>query len=559
MRTMAAATVLFSILAAMATGAAPAQAPSEHREFDATLEAPYRAPPGGQRSFALHFAYPGAPREQAVTWRLELRGPSGRPLQRWFGVERLLGRPVTVRIPWDARSGGAALPDGTYQLRLRALSHDRAAAAADAALAAAGLAADPEGLVEQRWDILVGNPAPPAMPAFRALPGRAGAAAAPAPAALPFTVYYGNLHSQTNHSDGGADVAHCAGAQHPQSGAFGPAAAYDFARGRGLDILVTSEHNHMYDGSDGTDGNADPAAAQALYRAGLAQAREFNAGHPDFVAIYGQEWGVINNGGHLNIFNSEELLGWERNERQQLLADTHTPKNDYAALFALMRERGWIGQFNHPAPSGQFRVGGAPFGYSRDGDEAMALCEVMNSSAFSTNITETENRRSNYELACNKALEAGYHVAFSSNQDNHCANWGASYTNRTGLLIRNDVPLSQASVFEAMKARRVFATMDKESQLVLTANGHLMGERFDNSGPLRLLVHHANPAGRRVAAVAVFEGVPGRNGAATQLSAGADTTITPTEGEHYYYAKVTQDDGKVLWSAPVWVNQRGCP
>ena len=214
-------------------------------------------------------------------------------------------------------------------------------------------------------------------------------------------------------------------------------------------------------------------------------------------AIYGQEWGVINNGGHLNIFNSDELLGWEVNQRQELLADTLTPKNDYAALFALMRQRGWVGQFNHPALSGQFKVGGQPFGYSADGDAAMALCEVMNSSAFSRNTTETETRRSNYELACNKALEAGYHLAFSSNQDNHCANWGASYSNRTGVLIPQGVALSPASVAEALKARRVFAAMDKQSQLVLTANEHLMG--------------------------------------------------------------VTQDDGKVLWSAPVWVSQRGCP
>lgn len=58
-------------------------------------------------------------------------------------------------------------------------------------------------------------------------------------------------------------------------------------------------------------------------------------------AIYGQEWGIINNGGRLNIFNGNELPGWDVNERQELLADTPTPKNDYAALFAPMRQRGW--------------------------------------------------------------------------------------------------------------------------------------------------------------------------------------------------------------------------
>jgi hypothetical protein len=185
----------------------------------------------------------------------------------------------------------------------------------------------------------------------------------------------------------------------------------------------------------------------------------------------------------------------------------------------------------------------------------MALCEVMNSTAFSTNDKESETRRSNFEAACNKLLEAGYHVAFSSNQDNHCANWGASYTNRTAVLIPNGELLNRDSFIAALKARRVFATMDKESQIVLSANGHLMGERFDNRGPLQLSVQFANGAGRRAAAVTIMEGVPGRNGTVTQLAAEAVVKITPSTGPHFYYAKLTQDDGKVLWSAPVWVNQ----
>jgi hypothetical protein len=205
---------------------------------------------------------------------------------------------------------------------------------------------------------------------------------------------------------------------------------------------------------------------------------------------------------------------------------------------------------------GQFNVNGVALGYTKDGDEAMALCEVLNTSAFSTKTAEDETRRSNYEMACNKALEAGYHVAFSSNQDNHCANWGASYTNRTGVLIPNGTALTQASFIEALKARRVFATMDKNSQLVLTANGQPMGSRITNSGPLRLIANYANTEGRTVASVSIIEGVPGRNGTVSEAASTADATVTPALGEHCYYARVTQDDGKILWSAPVWVTQQ---
>src|SRR5205085_2355856 len=85
-----------------------------------------------------------------------------------------------------------------------------------------------------------------------------------------------------------------------------------------------------------------------------------------------------------------------------------------------------------------------------------------------------------------------YHVAPSTDQDNHCANWGASYGNRTAVLIPTGTALSTTSFLDAVKARRVFATHDKNAQLILTANGHLMGERFANSGTLAATATYAN-------------------------------------------------------------------
>jgi hypothetical protein len=519
----------------------------EHSEFEATLQAPYRAPDPGKgeaRTFTLAFDYPNARQAQVVDWQLELSDPSEIVVRRWQGSTPLGETPVSVRVEWSGQDAGK-LVAGVYQVRLRAASR-------------AALASAPSADVhEQAWQIEIGPPRTPKLPAFAPLPvGRTRQPdAAPAPAALPYTVYFGNLHSQTNHSDGGAELTDCKGAQEPLTAKYGPDAAFAYARNHGLDILVASEHNHMYDGSDGTEPNADPATARALYRKGLDTASGFNAAHPDFLAVYGMEWGVINKGGHVNIFNSEQLLGWEKNAKGELLADIATPRSDYAFLYTLMRERGWVGQFNHPSMSGQFTVDGAAFGYTPDGDAAMALCEVVNSTAFSVNDKEGETRRSNFEAACNKVLEAGFHVAFSTNQDNHCANWGTAYTNRTGVLIPSNETLSQASFIDALRARRVFATMDKGSQLVLTANGRMMGERLMNTGPLNLSAHFASTAGKQVASVAIMEGVPGRNGTVTQMASEATVSFTPSIGAHFYYAKVTQADGNILWSAPVWVEQ----
>ncbi|MES2902108.1 MAG: Ig-like domain-containing protein [Pseudomonadota bacterium] len=541
----------------------------DHREFEATLHVPFKADAAAKKTearvFTLNFEYPYVEQAQDISWRLELVSPSGQVVEKWQGVQRLFKKSVEVKIRWAGRPDSITMPDGLYQVRMQAVANNAPAAGAgdssdagiDKSFAAGG------EVIEQSWELAMGNVAAPAMPPFATLKtarpapqeGYSIQASAPATGALPYTVYFANLHSQTNHSDGGGAVSSCSGSQQPLAAPFGPSDAFIYAKNRGLDILVASEHNHMYDGSSSTNTSATPAAAKALYQSGLTAASDFNAANPNFLGVYGMEWGVISNGGHLNIFNSNELLAWEYNASGQLLGDTLTEKTDYASLYTLMRQRGWVGQFNHPATSGQFLVNGVPLGYTADGDQAMVLCEIMNTSAFSVNTTETETGRSVYEGACQKALESGFHIAFATNQDNHCANWGASYTNRTGILIPNGTPLTQASFVEALKARRVFATMDKNSQLVLTGNGQVMGSRISNSGPLNLVANFASTTGQTVSSVAIIEGIPGRNGAASTLATVANHSFTPSVGEHYYYAKVTQADGKILWSAPIWVSQ----
>lgn len=514
---------------------------SDHREFEAVLQTPFHADSRGMRTITLHFNYPDSEQTQQVRWQLELLRDDKRVLRRWKGRHPLAAAPLEVPIRWRTAAQGRSstgLPAGVYRLRLRA---------------GIGATNDNNIDVEQTWDVAVGLPRP--APAIAPAPAFSTAPAQPGPRATAYTAYLGNLHSQTNHSDGGGALGHCAGSQAPQSAAFGPTEAYGYAQRHGLDFLMTSEHNHMFDGSDDTNAGADPAAVKALYQSGIRAADTWNLAHPGFLAIYGQEWGVINNGGHLNILNSGDLLGWERNAAGQLLADTATPKNDYATLYALMRRRGWLGQFNHPRID-QFAIGGRRLAWTPDGDAAMVLCEVMNTNAFSNRADESEPQHSNYEAGCNKLLEAGYHVAFSSNQDNHCANWGASSANRTGVLIERGQPLTAGSFLAALRARRVFATMDKNAELVLTANGRMMGERFENKGQLTLQVRYTGKRGQRPAAITLFAGVPGRNGEVSVLSRKARTVFTPRAGEHFYYVRVTQNDGKMLWSAPVWIHQR---
>lgn len=543
----------------------------DHVELIATLDAPFEATgPADSRAFNLRFEFPDHADRQAAHWVLTLLTPDGTVVESWHGTKAITGGAVTVTVPWAGRvDKNAALPDGLYRAHLQAYAADprRVTRAYESHQLDVADAADKLGAeyFEQVWEFKVGNVPMPEMPAFAGLSlgkeagnvsgGLGSEKSAPALNSLPYRVYFANLHSQTNDSDGGGAVATCTSSQAAQSGQFGPADAFVYGKNAGLDILATTEHNHYFDGSSGTNSSANPTTAKNRFNAGLTAAANFNAANPNFLAVYGLEWGVISNGGHLNIFNTNELLAWEYNSSSQLIGHTFTAKSDYAALYALMKQKGWIGQFNHPETSGQFLVGGQALGYSPDGDEVMVLAEVLNTSAFSNNTTETESGRSSYESAFNKILERGFHVAPATNQDNHCANWGSAYTNRTGVLIPNGTALSQSSFVDALRARRVYATMDKNSQLVLTGNGNVMGTRFNNSGTLNLTANFASTTGKTVQSVTIYEGVPGRNGTVTSLTTQANHTFTPAVGQHFYYAKITQNDGKMLWSAPIWVNQ----
>lgn len=555
-----ASTLALCLAAATSIQAARPLSP-DHHEFEAAIHAPYAAGKSAAREFTLYFSYIDARDPSTVAWKVELLDAEGkRVLRSWHGEERLFQKQIETVLPWDGRSGdGLALGDGFYKVRLSATAGDptahRARAGALAKRVEAALLEDAGETQVQEWEIRIGAMPKVAMPEFHALPTAGSGKAQAATASLPYTVYFGNLHGQSNDSDGGGAIGSCTSSQPAQSGAYGPADAFNYARGRGLDFLMESEHNHYFDGSSGTNSSANPTTAKNRYAAGRSAMASSNGSYPNFLALYGMEWGVISGGGHLNIINANLLAAWEYNSSSQLLGDVFVAKNDYATLYTTMKARSWVGQFNHPSTSDQFKIGTTVMGYHVDGDEVMVAAEIMNTSAFSSNTTESETSRSTYESAFNKLLENGFHVAPTTNQDNHCANWGASYTNRTGVLLPTGTALNEANFVAAMKARRVYATMDKNSQLIATANGNLMGSRISNSGALNLVAYFANSAGRSASQVRWYEGVPKRGGTVTLLASTATHSFTPATGEHFYYAKLTQDDGKILWSAPIWVTQ----
>jgi hypothetical protein len=77
----------------------------------------------------------------------------------------------------------------------------------------------------------------------------------------------------------------CSSSQAAHTGEFAPADAFPYAKNAGLDFLMTSEHNHYFDGSSGTNGSASPTTVKNLYQSGLTAATNFNAANAGFLAI----------------------------------------------------------------------------------------------------------------------------------------------------------------------------------------------------------------------------------------------------------------------------------
>jgi hypothetical protein len=494
----------------------------------ASLAVEYQGTPNAPRPVALAFAGDDLASD-AVTWKLELSMAGAAPVRTVNGEVKLVGGVAAITTSFVT----ADLASGVYTLTLTVASGP---------------------VIEHTTaDLRLGPPERPRLKPIARLP-RATRPNEPA-GPLPFAVVLGNLHSQTNHSDGGKANATCSSVEIPQTGEFGPTEAYEFARTHDLDALVTSEHNHMYDGdARKLNPSADGNAIRATFAGGLQLADDYRKAHPDFIAIYGTEWGVISKGGHVNLFNPDGLVTWEKSESGDLYGSYEVANGDYVGLYEVLKAHNIVGQFNHPSP-GNF----AHYKYTPAGDEAMVTCEMGNSSAFAKVVDESSPVH-RFETSCNQLLLAGFHVAPSSDQDNHCANWGAAGRNRTGVLLPAGTAPTLEAFITALRARRAYATEDKDSQITLTATiagdqaVHIMGERLVTMQPVTLTVGFATAGARLPDNVVLVAGGVRDPQTRTLPYEGAPWKVTARPGvETFYYARITQDDGKVLWSAPIWL------
>jgi hypothetical protein len=344
---------------------------------------------------------------------------------------------------------------------------------------------------------------------------------------LGYQVYYGYLHSHTGYSDGVQT----------------PDLAYAFARDTAptpLDFLAVTDHNHVSAGMQLSN-----------YPLGLAAAAAANA-DGQFVAIYGQEWGLAANG-HVNIFESEDLFGWDPGQYDVFVAE-----GDYASLYSAILANPPasyppIAEWCHPAASdfNSFQV-------TADGKAVVHLIALVNGPAQSVATDESDVGNTNFDAVFGQALRSGYRVSPTADQDNHNATWGASTQSRTAVLANAK---TKSAILGALAVGRNYASMDHNTKVDFWAEGHAMGEAFVAGAGIRIAARVTDPdLGDSPTTIELFRGITG-TAAASRIAFNhgnpefrwreQQTFATGTEA--HYYLRVTMNGVRSVWTGPVYV------
>ena len=357
-----------------------------------------------------------------------------------------------------------------------------------------------------------------------------------------YNTYYGNLHAHSAYSDGNKENANAT-----------PTDNYTYAHtALCFDFLGISEHNHF-------SSTNNPGMLLPLYAQGLQQAQAYTNAHPGFVALFGMEWGVISNGGHVVLYGIDSLIGWETLSTGNNY-DIYVAKSDYQGtngLFQKIVDRKNSNAFATLAHPNSSDYGNMLYGtYSAIADSAVVGVAVESGPAFSTDTTYSDAPSDMSFLSYYmQALAKGYHVGPTIDHDNHYMTFGKTNTSRLAILATQ---LNKSALLDAMRKRRFFATQDCDTKISLSIQQQVMGSSTSGTIAPTLTISASDPSSASaVPSITIMKGEPGSNQLATALKTITtfNATVTDTSllsgKEAYYYLDVIIN-GKRSISAPIW-------
>ena len=350
-----------------------------------------------------------------------------------------------------------------------------------------------------------------------------------APVALEgYQLYFGQLHAHTNISDGAGTVEE----------AFEHAAGVD-----NLDFLAVTDHSNSFDNESDSrvDLGADLTNVSDEWKQGHEAAAAVTG--KDFVGLYGFEMTWSDGFGHINTFNTPGFESRSNSEFGNKSGSTEGYQNYYDKLVEVGSS---LSQFNHPGTTfGDFQDFAF---YDPQVDQRITLIEVGNGEG----AIGSSGYFPSYEYYT-RALDKGWHVAPTNNQDNHKGNWGDSNTARSVVLASD---LTEKGIYDAIRNYRVYATEDNDLSILYDLNGNAMGSILSKQDAVEITAQISDPTDTADMKVEVIV-----NGGlvldSQTLTDGKDTvTFTFDSNDYsYYYLRVTQADQNIAVTAPVWTGE----
>ena len=358
-----------------------------------------------------------------------------------------------------------------------------------------------------------------------------------------FQRYFGQLHSHTQYSDGSGSLE----------------GALDYVKNlpeiANVDFVAFTDHSNYFDSKNNPNveaalydtslvNDSDSSHSWATYKNTVAAFNAANAGKK--VAIAGFEMTWSGGPGHINTFNTPGIVS-----RNNTTLNNKTKDAGLQAYYKLLSQTEGvdsISQFNHPGTTfGNF----IDFGYwDAVVDTRMYMVEVGNG--------EGQIGAGGYYPSYEQyimALDKGWHVAPTNNQDNHKGRWGNANDARDVILTDD---FTEDGIYAALRARRMYATEDKNLELDYTVNGYMMGSIIDVPEKLNFEISFNDPD--RTDSIAKVELVVNSGKVAYTWDSAADLAKGSVSVElapeyTYYFVRVTEGDGDLAVTAPVWVGE----
>ena len=356
-------------------------------------------------------------------------------------------------------------------------------------------------------------------------------------------LYFGQLHSHTQYSDG--------------SGTLESALKYvaDLPASANVDFVAFTDHSNYFDKT----GEVNPEEALYDMSKATAYSQDRWASYKDAVAVFntekagsmvaiaGFEMTWSGGPGHINTFNTPGIVS--RNNKTLNNKTDDAGMKAYYALLSKPEGASSISQFNHP---------GTTFGTFKDFaywdaviDSRMYLVEVGNG--------EGQIGAGGYYPSYSeyiKALDKGWHLAPTNNQDNHKGRWGNANDARDVILTDD---FSEQGIYQAMRDMRIYATEDKNLEIGYTVNGMPLGSiitEVPEKLTFDISFYDPDPTDsiKKVELVVNSGKVAYKWDSATELANGAVSVELAPEYS-YYFVRITQGDGDIAVTAPVWVGE----